>query len=402
MSDNVKKVLLVEDNENHAAMVQAMMTDSGTLLETVIDCVPSFEAAIARLDQFKYDICLLDYRLGDVDGLDLLRSMRSMNIDTPVIFLTSMGDEDVAVEAMKAGATDYIRKENLSPDLLAASTRFALEAHEKRILRRQVEEALRKAKAELENRVKERTSDLLQANRALKEADEIKNQMIQNVSHEFRTPLAYLIGYIELLLDANQGMGPLNDEQRRSLEIVASQAHKLTRLVNNFVSIQMLETSALERESVNVAEFLQEAVDSASLYAQEKGVGLALKVVGELPLVDVDRLAMGQVIDNLLANALKFTGEGGQVNVRGWWSEDDGKVYVSVADDGIGIAQEMQGLIFERFVQVDGTATREYGGVGLGLAVCKEIVQAHDELIMVESKPGKGSEFTFTMRPASS
>lgn len=415
-------VLIVEDNQHHAALTEAMLNEM-ELLPVSTEHVSSFSEAITRFEEVEYDVCLLDYKLGAVDGLHLLRIVRSKGISTPVILLTSRGDEEVAVEAMKTGASDYIRKEKLSPELLSASIRHALEVHQMEELERRAREELKQAKDELERRVEERTAELREANdrltvevaarkraeqelraalEALEEADRVRNRMIQDISHEFRTPLGYIVGYIELMRDDEpEEVGPLTEQQRHNLQIVAQQAHKLTRLVNNFVAVQRLETMAPVKESVDVAALLREAVESARLEAEEKEIALSLDLAENLTPVMVDPMAIGQVLDNLLNNAFKFTDEGGQVSVTARLSTDDNKVYVSVADTGRGVPEEVHEQIFERFYQHNGADTRHHGGVGLGLAVCKQILEAHGEKIWVESSLSKGAKFTFTMLSAS-
>jgi signal transduction histidine kinase len=397
------KVLIVEDDENHAALIKAMVDEIGSSgsYSATVDHVLSAAEAVVHLESTAYQICLLDYHLGSEDGLSLLRAIRAKDLSVPVIFLTAMGDEEVAVEAMKSGATDYIRKGNLSADLLAASIKYSLEVHENEAFRKQAQEALRKANEELEARVVERTSELQKAYAELQGMDRMKTEMIQNISHEFRTPMGYIVGYIDLLLVPDRSMGPLTEEQQRSLEIVAQQSRKLTRLIDNFVSIQRLEAVSPTKEPVGVKELLEEAVAGAKLNAAERGIALALALEEGLPSVMIDHYAMSQVLDNLLANALKFTDEGGKVSVRAWPDRSKDRVNVSVTDTGMGIPDAMLERIFERFFQIDGTATRKYGGVGLGLAVCKQIVEAHGERIWVESKAGEGATFTFTMKPVS-
>jgi two-component system sensor histidine kinase VicK len=225
--------------------------------------------------------------------------------------------------------------------------------------------------------------------------------MIQNVAHEFRTPLGYMVGYVELMLDDEPGdMGSLTEQQRRSLEIVAQQAHKLTRLVNNFVAIQKAEAIEPVKERVDVVGLLRDAVESAKLEAADKEIALTLDVQESLAPVMVDRMAMCQVLDNLLTNAFKFTNQGGKVSVKAWLSSEDKKVHVSVKDTGRGVPKSAHARIFERFYQHNGVDARPRQGIGLGLAVCKEILEAHGEKIWVESSPNKGATFTFTMMTA--
>nr|MBN1230207.1 PAS domain S-box protein [Anaerolineae bacterium] len=230
---------------------------------------------------------------------------------------------------------------------------------------------------------------------SLKEVDALKDQMIQNISHEFRTPLTYIIGHVDMVLDEGYGMGPLTAEQTNSLTVTYEQALRLRKLIENFIITTRVEERGLELETVDTRAWLQRAVDSAAVMAKDAGITLHLKMPRHLPEVMIDPGAMRQVIDNLLANAVKFTESGGRITVDA--AHRDDKVAISVSDTGIGIAEEDLGEIFVRFYQVNGTSRRHYEGLGLGLAICKTVVEAHGETITVSSRLGKGTTFTFTL-----
>lgn len=236
---------------------------------------------------------------------------------------------------------------------------------------------------------------LYAAYETLQEADRLKDEMIQNISHEFRTPLTYVLSYVDLLLGESPGMGKLGEEQRESLTVIDNQAQRLRRLLDNFVTIQDIEEYGLVRERVEIDKLLVEVKEDAQTMATEAGIKLAVHIDTDLPAVLVNPATIIQVIDNLVLNALKFTPAGGEVVIRAWSKNE--KVYVSVEDTGIGIPKEALNRIFDRFVQVDGTTRRRFGGLGLGLAICKKVIEQHEEKIWVESTLGKGSTFTFTL-----
>jgi PAS domain S-box-containing protein len=233
---------------------------------------------------------------------------------------------------------------------------------------------------------------------ALKNIDRLKDEMIQNISHEFRTPLTYLVSYVDLLRDPSQGLGPLTAEQVSSLDVMHDQAMRLTRLVNDFIRLHQIEEHGLQREPVDPVGWLSLVVEAARLVARDAGITLSLEAERGLPMVLIDPSVMRQVIDNLMSNAFKFTPQGGSVTVR--VSLRRGKVQVAVRDTGIGIPEDEAPNIFERFYQIDRTSRRRFAGLGLGLAICKRVIDAHGESIWVESRPGQGTTFTFTMSPA--
>ena len=223
--------------------------------------------------------------------------------------------------------------------------------------------------------------------------DRLKTEMIQNISHEFRSPLTYIVGYTGLLLEERE---KLSDEQRRSLEVISLQADKLVWLVKNFVALQPLEDLASIRGESDMNQVLETIIDSVRLHANEKKIDLKLDAEPDLPPVAINRMALLQIMDNLLSNAIKFTPDGGKVTVEAQLNEKK-QVVISVRDTGIGIAKKDQERIFERFVQLEGGMSRQYGGVGLGLAVCKALIEACGQTITVESEPSKGSTFTFSL-----
>ncbi len=237
------------------------------------------------------------------------------------------------------------------------------------------------------------TRQLEQAYASLQAADRVKDQMIQNVSHELRTPLTIILGYLELLAEGN--MGPLTDQQRQSVEIVRRKGYSLARIVRDIVTLEQMGNVALQRQPTHLLALAEEAVRGAAPASGQAGLTLRIEHDGPLPEVPVDRLRVGQVLDNLLDNAIKFSPSGGEILVR--LADIGPALEVSVVDHGIGISPESMGRLFERFYQVDGSATRRFGGVGLGLAICKEIVAAHGGEIRVESEKGRGSSFVFTL-----
>lgn len=232
----------------------------------------------------------------------------------------------------------------------------------------------------------------------VQEADRLKTEMIHNISHEFRTPLSYVVGYVGLMLDVKMDAASLTDEQNKYLTIVKRAGERLTWLLDNFVTMQSL-SRVVEKGQVptDIGRLLTEEVETFELTMQDASVRLSLEMDDALPSVMVNPLAITQVVDNLLSNACKFTPDGGEVTVRAWHPAGNNVVRVSVSDTGIGISEEHCERIFDPFFQVDGSSTRSYGGTGLGLALCKGVVEAHGGEIWVDSQLDSGSTFTFTL-----
>jgi GAF domain-containing protein len=230
----------------------------------------------------------------------------------------------------------------------------------------------------------------------LRQLDKMKSEFVQNISHELRTPLTFIKGYVELLRDGE--MGKLDAEQLGALDIVAKKAEALSRLVDDIISLQQAERRRRQFASFSLSELGHEAVRSAQASAMDLGITLCDEIPDNLPHVFGDRARLGQVFDNLLQNALKFSDAGGSITVR--MREQGVFICTEVEDTGIGIPPEKMSRIFDRFYQVDGTPTRRFGGTGLGLAIVKQIVETHGGQVDVESKVGEGSLFSFTIPQA--
>ncbi len=247
--------------------------------------------------------------------------------------------------------------------------------------------------AQLYATLKERANNLEQAYRELQEVDRVKDELIQNVSHELRTPLTFIKGYAELLLDGD--LGPLTAAQRDALHIVDEKTNALTRLVNDIIYLQRVQRESLNLALQDMGELARLALQSCEAAVALSGINLRSDIEADLPLIPVDRDRINQVFDNLLGNAIKFSQSGGAISIA---VKDDGdEIRITVSDTGIGIPADKLDKVFDRFYQVDGSATRRYGGAGLGLAIVRRIIEAHGGRIWAESIVGQGSSFIFQL-----
>ena len=252
-------------------------------------------------------------------------------------------------------------------------------------------ELLRKAHEELEVRVQERTAELRSANKRLEELSQLKDEFVSIVSHELRSPLVSVKGAVDLVLD--ETLGPVNEEQRSYLQVVDVNTDRLSELINTILDVSKIEAGRLSlvRRRVSVPQLVQTALTSAKGLA---GGRTFTADAAETPDVFADPNRILQVVANLVSNAVKFTKDEGTITVG--VRERDGMVAVSVQDDGVGISAEDLAKLFQKFSQVgDKEAKRK--GTGLGLVLCKQLVEMHRGIISVESEPGKGTRFTFTL-----
>jgi signal transduction histidine kinase len=250
--------------------------------------------------------------------------------------------------------------------------------------------------AELYESLQRSYGELEHAFDELRRLDDMKSELIQNVSHELRTPLTFIKGYVELLRDGQ--LGDLLDEQKAAINIVAGKTDVLSRLVDDIIGMLQADGQQVHQAPICLASIGRAAIQSAQASATEAGLSLSDEIPDELPLILGDSRRLGQVFDNLLQNAIKFSDPGGTITLR---IRDEGtRLRAEVQDTGIGIAADQLPRIFDRFYQVDGSTTRRYGGAGLGLAIVKQIVEAHGGTVGVESELHQGSLFFFTIPTA--
>lgn len=228
----------------------------------------------------------------------------------------------------------------------------------------------------------------------LRRLERVRRDFVANVSHEFKTPLTAIQGFAETLLG-----GALDDKANRGrfMEIIREHAQRLARLTDDLLKLSRIEAGRLDLESrpVNVATLVNGCVETARLQAESKGIRIAVELPGGLPAVRGDAVQLGEVLQNLVDNALQYTPPGGRIDVTAY--SNGHEVIFTVADTGIGIPESDLERIFERFYRVDAARSREAGGTGLGLSIARHIVDAHGGRIWVESAVGQGSRFRFSI-----
>lgn len=237
----------------------------------------------------------------------------------------------------------------------------------------------------------ERAQALAIALKKQSESDDAKNTFIHNVSHELRTPIGLIYGYAELMQSG--GLGTLSPEQQNSMGIIVKRVRMLINLLEDMSVLLAAETQEFRREEIYTSELLQSVIDEFQLEAQKSQINLKSDIVPNLPQIIGDPFHLRRVFDNLLTNAFKFTPPNGTILIRGWREGDE--LLIEVADTGTGISADEMQRIFERFYQANAKSAKHHKGkgTGLGLALVKEIIEAHRGKVTVRSSPGNGTAF---------
>ena len=247
--------------------------------------------------------------------------------------------------------------------------------------------------------LEQRAEALEAAYHSLEEADRLKDELLQNMSHELGTPLTHILGYLSLLQDG--AFGALNKEQGESVSLAVSKTQHVAELVKQMVVVHASNAVNLSLKETQLEQLAALAVRTIAPKAQELGIEIAPRISRNLPAVMVDQVAMSEVFEALIDNAIKFSGEGKQIQVE---IRDTGGVMLQVAihDEGIGIPEDQHERVFRQFYQIDGSTTRTYGGMGLGLAIVRKIVEAHGGRVWIDTEVDQGTTVRFTVPKATS
>ena len=425
MSDSSQANILVVDDERHGliAMQQLLSGPDRNVL-----AVGSGKEALRQILRTDFALILLDIRMPEMDGFETATLIRKLKRSrhTPIIFLTAaLEDAQSVFRGYEIGAVDYILKPvNIDilkskvavfVDLYSKSAELASQVAQRKIAERE----LSKVNESLETKIRERTASLIEANdllrkeiemrrqaeedlhkakRAAEAANLAKSEFLANMSHEIRTPMNAIIGMTELALQTT-----LTPEQREYLDLAKASGGSLLRVINDILDFSKIEAGRLEVETIpfSLRESMGDTMKTLALEAHRKGLELACEIAPDTPDALLgDPVRLRQIVLNLVGNAIKFT-ERGEVVMRVQpQSSDDGEVtcYFTVSDTGVGIDKEKHTAIFAPFSQGDTSTTRIYGGTGLGLTVSARLVEMLNGKIWVESEPGKGSIFHFTVR----
>ncbi|MEH2010003.1 ATP-binding response regulator [Nostoc sp.] len=376
MSQTQRTVLIVDDSPEDCEVYRRYLLRDEEYQYTVVAAGLGREG-LALHQQHQPDIVLLDYRLPDLDGLEFIAQLKAQTqqIVLSVIMLTGKGNEAIAVKSMKMGAQDYLVKEQVTSHSLRLAVNGAIEMVQLHI--------------ELHHRI-----ELEQAARAEAEkANRIKDEFLALLSHELRSPLNPILGWAKLLQKGNL------DEAKIAygLATIERNARLQAELIEDLLDVSRILQAklSLKLNSVNLVATIAVALETVRVAAEAKSIEIETKLAAEVGQILGDGTRLQQVIWNLLSNAVKFTPEGGRVTVQ--LEAVGNQAQITVVDTGEGISADFLPYVFDYFRQADGSTTRKFSGLGLGLAIVRHLVELHGGVVWAES-PGEGLGARFTVR----
>lgn len=259
----------------------------------------------------------------------------------------------------------------------------------------QLQTALKSSNEHLEQRVQERTAELQNTLEKLTELNQLKYNFVSNVSHELRTPLAHMIGYLDLI--TSESLGPLTNQQTEAVNVLNKAYHRLQDLIDSLLLFSLASQGDLTLQPIPLSfeKLAHTIISQSQTKAREREITLDLNFPDDLPKIMVDNEKISWVLMQLMDNGIKFNLPGGKVEISAL--PNNHSIKIIVADTGIGIKEDNLVEIFEAFHQLDSSASRKYGGTGIGLALAQRIIQAHGSSIKVSSKPKEGTRFEFSL-----
>jgi len=418
------QILIVDDNKNNLFTLRTLINEH---IEANIIEADSGQGALDILLVKPVDLIILDVQMPEMDGFETAKLIRSFKKTRhiPIVFLTAAyKSAEFQQKGFAAGAADYLTKPIDAPQLISRINTYLRFIEQDRRHHAELEQKVQERTAELlamrnklEERVNERTAELNEINLQLKEEIEIrkktelafkkakevaeqanlaKSQFLANMSHELRTPLNAIIGYSEILFE--EAKDQENSDYTNDLLKIMQAARHLLAMINDVLDLSKIEAGKMQihTETFDLAEIVSEITNTISpLTTKNKNV---LQVIwqGREGLVHSDVTKIRQILINLLGNASKFTDQG-IIQLRVGIEEDNkgiSWVRFQVKDSGIGISPEQQAKLFQPFIQADASTTRKYGGTGLGLTISQHFTEMLGGYLTLDSKMGEGSTFT--------
>lgn len=383
------RVLHIEDDPRNRLLVRKLLAADG---HEVIDAADGLEGVRAAIKE-RPDLVLVDLNIPGLDGYEVtlrLRTEASL-AGVPIVAITAEGDRDTS---FAVGCDGFIQKPIEARQFAKQVGRYIHQGREpaESISDATVGDRLRVQSGRIVARLEEKVGELSRANERLLDLDRLRTEFYRNISHELATPLTPIVGYLKMMTD--QELGPTTPSQRKALRAMDDCVRRLRSTLDSLIDVTGLETGRMRffHRDYDFADLVRRVVEEAAPKFAEKRIAMLGEMARD-PMPgygDADRL--GRAILQILDNAAKFTPEGGVVGVIAWPRETTYEIIV--ADTGPGVPKESAARIFEPFYQVDGSATRAYGGVGVGLAIAKRVARGlGGDLKLLPSATVEGMHF---------
>jgi signal transduction histidine kinase len=388
------EILLVDDDAVDRLAVRRVLQKLS--LSVQLTEAADAETALQLLKTASFDCVLLDYQLPGLDGLALLQTLRRQGVENPLIMLTGQGDEQIAVSLMKAGAADYLTKDDLTPETLQRSLQSALRLHQAEraaALAQQRLEASNRLLWQQNQALAEQQRQIQQKNQQLLNLAQLKDDFVARLTHDLRTPLVAANRMLQLCLQGAFGEAP--EAMADAIANIITNNQNLLSMTNTLLEVYRHEADqkSLSLSRVCLWELAETVVRELAPLATEKALELTLKPPDPEQdcALQADRLELRRVLTNLVGNAIKFT-ESGTIQITVAVDAPDW-LQVAVTDTGPGIAEAEQVQLFQRFRP--GNSMR--AGSGLGLHLSRRIAEMHGGSLTVDSHLGQGSTFTLRL-----
>ncbi len=364
--ENKPVVLIVDDNPKNLQVLGNLLTQNNCR----VIAAQSGQQALDYLNSQLPEIILLDVMMPGMNGFEVCDRLKNQETTKgiPVLFITALDGVKDKIRAFKAGGVDYITKPFVSEEVLA---RVNVHLQNGRLL-----------------------SSLKISNDYQKDLNELKNRFLGIAAHDIRSPLAGAMGIVQLLLI--EELGKINSDQREVLELVKSSGNQILNLISDLLDVSVIESGNLKLNfsETSLTTMIRDKVRLHQFAVKQKNIRITTEL-SDAPNVTIDPERFGQVLDNLLSNAAKFSPENSHILVK--LEMDDNNILTSVVDSGPGISDEDREQLFGLYRRLTAKPTAGEKSSGLGLAISKKIMDAHQGDIIVTSPPGEGATFTIVL-----
>jgi two-component system NtrC family sensor kinase len=400
MENKSLTILLIEDDEDDAFYIKDILNEGLGSPPPNIEHFSSIEKSLKEINPFNYDLVLLDYRLGKTNGIELIHNFRDQNCNTPIILLTGQGDQEVAVEAMKAGVTDYLTKGKLSIESVTKSIRYVLGLRKEAELRKQAEEKLKKSHAQLAKAYEELQTSIAKLETAQKQiiiSEKLAGigRLVAGVCHEILNPLNIISGHTQTLLMERKTDGPL----ALDLNSIMEEIGRITKIITGLLKFS--RKGNIELKKSNIVKELESVLILVEKDMLLKGIEIIRDFESTSAMVMIDTDSIRQVFLNLLNNAKHAISNGGTLTISTEIIDSDSSVptgktsikkfkktlRIKFIDTGTGIENDDLEKVFEPFF----TTKPEEKGTGLGLSISYSIIERHGGILEIDSKVDEGT-----------